>query len=161
MKIVAVVLLALSYVVAVHAETADKVPVYVFATPNDGGFVDAASKARDASALDLQHALAKSRTLTVVESADLAAITVEITARGYDPAGSSTTSSTRMPYTGQVVSSTVGDVNPTVHAVLHVGDYSTPMDGVTPSALLREAAKVLAKKLETWVQDNRARLPAK
>ena len=135
-----------------QSSPADRVPTYCVAAFEKSGFVDGRMKDRQDSAADLAKALADSKDVVVVSSADQASVIVEIVDR-------STNRTSRRVY-DKTGGHYVEDTTYFVKARLRVGTYEVPLEGKTGTGYgsWRLAAGSLGDAVEKWVRQNRARL---
>ena len=136
----------------------EDIHIYVFATQNTTGFVDADSKDRADSVADLKRVLTGAH-FTVVDSQSHANFSIEVE-HGYMPAGTTTRSRRTGGFSSRMSPDDVSAVRLTVVA----GDYSTTIIGTSlsgavtchchPYGTWTEAAVTAESQLDTWVQGN-------
>ena len=152
-KLTALLLATLFLSVASQAQKSIKVFVTT-AAADAGGFVDPDAKQRIDSVKDVKGMLA--RKLTLVDSADLADITVTVLGRGGEATGSATSSADNL---GRV--HTNPDVGTVVHVLLRAGDFTEEISGHSPPTALRPwrmAGWDAAFQIEKWTKANEAKL---
>jgi hypothetical protein len=138
--------------------------VFVFAA-DQTGFSDPGQSLKNLkdSVGDLKHAFRSEskKEIVVVEDREAADIVVEVIARGYEDAGSTTTL-TRGTLAG-LSSTTSKNSVLAVRVTLTAGDYSTTLDGTSDAGypIWLNAAISAVKQIKSWVQDNRDKLLAR
>ena len=135
-----------------------KTPIFVFTATDPSGFVDSETAARLKVVDDTRKALASSKRLAVVDTADTAAILVEIkgtsTSEETDASAALANSMDRLSG-GLKAAGANRDETKKVkhqHATLKVGAYSTELDVVALGW------KSTANAIEDWAKRNQAQL---
>lgn len=123
------------------------VRVYCFVEATSDGFVDRQRTARADSLQDVKESIgARKNWLQLVESADQADVTLQVTGRDSTPTRR-TDPVNKQPLTVYRLS-----------AVLRVGDYKTELEGTVENAITmgvwRATARDLAAGVERWARDN-------
>jgi hypothetical protein len=132
------------------ATQSHQVAVYVFAAPNEGGFVDEAFEERRDAATDIRKALAnKTELVVLVEAREQARVVVEVMSQGIQAAGQTETTTRRDPLFGGVKSTSAPSTVYAVRAKLTADAYEAELVGTT-AMLLRDAAKDIAKQVSRW-----------
>ena len=148
---------ALALLVATLASAQTR--VYVYMTPDPSGIIDDAQRGKSNSVRDVVEKLKKSKSVTIVEDAGHADLSLEILSRGPEQMNTATT----LPTPGVRGAQTFGNARMVIHAKLVSQNvaYTTELLGFAPSTYpnaWREAASVLAGNLEKFVKNNRDKL---
>lgn len=152
----------------VLAGPAEPIRVYVFTAEPTHGFVDEDLTARRDSVADLRLALPKhARGFRLVDSAEVADITLEVAWRGKLTAPPTVTGGVTTVVAGVAVTSTT-TTTPTqdnMRVVMKVGDYRQELWGVDPQdpsdqLFWKKQAERVAKAVAKWARDNDAQLRA-
>jgi hypothetical protein len=132
------------------ATQSHQVAVYVFAAPNEGGFIDEAFEERRDAATDIRKALAnKTELVVLVEAREQARVVVEVMSQGIQATGQTETTTRRDPLFGGVKSTSAPSTVYAVRAKLTADAYEAELVGTT-AMLLRDAAKDIAKQVSRW-----------
>lgn len=137
------------------------VRVFVFAADVAVGADASAAAGRADSVKDLQAALGKSSSLSVVDVRDQADVTIEVVSRGDEETGETVSVTTSSPVSGAQHVDTTKEKDAVVRVKLTAGSDVLNMQGTGGGALTtrwRTAAGNAAKSIERWIKTNRARL---
>lgn len=122
--------------------------------------MDEATKRLDDSRTDFLAQFRKTKGVTLVDSAEMADITLEVVASARAGFGEQSTTLTRSPVDGAIIGSTTSDSRrPTVTIRLAAGDYETVISEGSMNWKL--AAVECVRKVRRWIEDNRATVLAK
>ena len=138
------------------------VRVYVFAVSAPGGEAAVAAGRAD-SVKDLQAALRKSSSLSVVDDRAQADVAVEVVGRDDEETGETVSVTTSSPVSGAQHVDTTKPKDSVVRVKVTAGSDTLNMQGSGGGALTtrwRTAANNAAKAIERWIKTNHAKLLA-
>ncbi len=137
---------------ALAAPEPQKISLRIFTAPDDGGFITAESKARQALTAAVIKTLSKEKTLVVRDDAP---ITLEILSRTIKATG--TVETVNLPTVGP---QTFAITETRISAVLTFGDYTKNFDVVASSAgtYAVSAQTRFEYEVKSWLKDNAAKL---
>lgn len=146
-----IVLILAGLLLAVPASA--QVPIYVFTAADASGLTDAATKDRTEAVAGIKSRLAKNKTVRLVENAEAAKLTVEVTAIGKaDTTG--TTSDTRRGVFGGLQTSTTEQHEFYDFATLRSGTYMTELKAGLKLFGTSHPGEQLTKQIENWLKQN-------
>ena len=144
--------------------------VYVHAAPSPDGFVDAALKDRQATAFDVVKALREARyasLFTVVERREDADLVCEVTWRGEEDTGATSTKKNWAPPGQQQMAGSreTPVLQNNIRLTVTIGDKAREFYGIEPgkraTRFWSDLAKEAVKSLAAFVTENRAQITAR
>jgi len=137
------------------------IPIYVFTTHDATGLValEDTSKERTTAVADMKKRLAKNQTVRLVDTPEAATVTIEVVGAGMEWTRQGAAVTTYIGNGQAVTRQGPNTPEASSRAMLRSGTFETQIDA-SLGPFGRSYGENLARKVETWLEKNRATLTA-